>query len=156
SAAVLRDILKTSNDKNWNSVAIRALGALGEQEFAGQFLEIVQDLKNPLTPAALIALGDLGEVKALPKVREGLASRNLHIVHASARAAGKLLAVPGMKADELRDQLAGILADGDADAGLRWMALETLVAVKDPRLDKALLAVVRDAGQEGSGLLERT
>jgi hypothetical protein len=155
SAGVLRDILKTSNDKTWNSVAIRAVGALGEQEFAGRFLEIAQDLKNPLAPAALIALGDLGEVKALPKVREGLASRNQHIVYVSTRAAGKLLAVPGVKADELRDQLAALLADGDADSGLRRLALETLVAAKDPRLDKTLLVVVRDAGLEGSGLMGR-
>ncbi len=76
SAPVLREILKTSNDTTWNSVAIRALGALGEKEMTAQFLEIVQDLKNPLAPAALIALGDLAEVKALPKVREGIASRN--------------------------------------------------------------------------------
>jgi HEAT repeat protein len=153
---VLRGILKTSNDKNWNSVAIRALGAFGEKEFAPQFLDIVQDLKNPLAPAALIALGDLGEVKALPKVREGLASRNDHIVYASARAAGKLLAVPGVKADELRDQLAALLADADANQGLRQLALETLLTAKDPRLDKALLAVVHDAGLEGSALMVRT
>jgi HEAT repeat protein len=153
---VLRDILKTSNDKNWNSVAIRALGAFGEKEFAAQFLEIVQDLKNPLAPAALIALGDLGEVKALPKVREGLASRNDRIVYASARAAGKLLAVPGVRADELRDQLAGLLTDADANQGLRLLALETLLAAKDPRLDKALQAVVHDAGLEGSELMART
>src|SRR5262249_57242432 len=98
---VLRDILKTSNDTTWNSAAIRALGALGEKEFAPQFLEIVQDLKNPLAPAALVALGDLGEAKALPKVREGLASRNPQVAHASARAAGRLLALPGVKADQL-------------------------------------------------------
>ena len=65
---VLRDILKTSNDTTWNSAAIRALGALGEKEYTTQFLEIVQDSKNPLAPAALVALGDLGETKALPKV----------------------------------------------------------------------------------------
>jgi hypothetical protein len=153
---VLRDILKTSNDRNWNSVAIRALGALGEKEFAAQFLEIVQDLKNPLAPAALVALGDLGEVKAVPKVREGLASRNDHIVHASARAAGKLLAVPGVKADELRDQLAALLADADASQGLRLLALQALLTAKDPRLDKVLQTVVRDAGLEGTELMVRT
>jgi HEAT repeat protein len=153
---VLRDILKTSNDTTWNSAAIRALGALGEKEYAPQFLDMVQDLKNPLAPAALIALGDLGEVKALPKVREGLASRNEHVAYAAARAAGKLLARPGVKADDLRDQLAALFADADAGEGLRLAALETLVAVKDPRLDQALRSAVRDAGQEGTSLMART
>src|SRR5262249_24428172 len=151
-----RDILKTSNDTTWNSAAIRALGALGEKEFAAQFLEIVQDLKDPLAPAALIALGDLGETKALPKVREGLASRKDSVAYAAARAARKLLAVPGVKADELRDQLAALFADGDAGEGLRLAALEALVAVNDTRLDKALRAAVRDAGLDGSSLLART
>jgi HEAT repeat protein len=153
---VLRDILKTSNDTTWNSAAIRALGALGEKEFAPQFLEIVQDLKDPLAPAALIALGDLGETKALPKVREGLVSRNEHIALTSARAAGKLLALPGVKADELRDQLAVLFADPDAGEGLRRVALETLVKVNDPRLDKALRTAVRDASLEHTALLART
>jgi HEAT repeat protein len=153
---VLRDILKTSNDTTWNSAAIRALGALGEKEFSPQFLEIIQDLKNPLAPAALVALGDLGEAKALPKVREGLASRNAHVAHASARAAGKLLALPGVKADDVRDQLAALFADADAGEGLRLAALDTLVQVNDPRLDRALRAAVRDAGLEGTSLMART
>src|SRR5262249_2540195 len=153
---VLRDILKTSNDTTWNSAAIRALGALGEKEFAPQFLEIVQDLKDPLAPAALIALGDLGEAKALPKIKDGLASRNDHVALSSARAAGKLLARAEGKADDLRDQLAALVADADASQELRAAALEALVAVKDPRLDKALATAVRDAGLEGSGLLVRT
>src|SRR5207247_1615044 len=110
---VLRDILKPSNDTTWNGAAVRALGALGEKEFAPQFLEIVQDLKHPLAPAALVALGDLGEEKALPRVREGLASRNERVAHAAARAAGQLLALPGVKAAELRDQLAALFADAD-------------------------------------------
>jgi HEAT repeat protein len=156
SVPVLRDILKTSNDTTWNGAAIRALGALGEKEFAPQFLEIAQDLKNPLAPAALLALADLGETKALPKVREGLSSRNEHIAFTSARAAGKLLAVPGVKADDLRDQLAALFADPDAGEALRRAALETLVKVNDPRLDKALRAAVRDAGMEGTSLMART
>jgi HEAT repeat protein len=153
---VLREILRTSNDTTWNSAAIRALGALGEKEFAGQFLEIVQDLKNPLAPAALVALGDLAEAKALPKVRDGLGSRNQSVAYASARAAGKLLALPGVKADDLRDQLAALFADADASEWLRLAALDTLVKVKDPRLDKALRAAVRDAGLEGTSLMART
>lgn len=156
TVGVLRDILKTSNDTTWNSVAIRALGALGEKEMSGQFVEIVQDLKNPLSPAALIALGDLGEVKAIPKVREGLASRNDRLNYASVRAAAKVLAVPGVKADELRDQLAALYADADANSNLRLWALDTLVKVNDDRLNKALLAAVKDAGLEGSELMQRT
>jgi hypothetical protein len=153
---VLRDILKTSNDTTWNSAAIRALGALGEKEFAAQFLGIVQDLKDPLAPAALLALGDLGEEKALPRVREALASRNERVAYAAAQAAGQLLALPGVKADALRDQLAALFADADAGEGLRLAALEALVKVNDPRLDKALRSAVREAGLEGTSLLART
>jgi HEAT repeat protein len=153
---VLRQILKESNDTTWNSAAIRALGALGEKEFAPQFLEYIQDLKNPLAPAAIIALADLGEVKALPKIREGLSSRNEHLAYTCAHAAGKLLAIPGVKADELRDQLAALFADGDASEGLRRAALEALVAANDPRLDKALLTAVRDGSLEHTSLLQRT
>ena len=156
TVGVLRDILKTSNDTNWNSVAIRALGALGEKEMAAQLLEIVQDLKNPLTPAALIALGDLGEAKAIPKVREALASRNDYRKFAEVRVAAKLLKIPGIKADDLRDQLAAIFADGDSNPSLRLSALDALVAVKDVRLDKALLAALTDAGLENSELLARS
>ncbi len=45
---VLRQILKESNDTTWNSAAIRALGALGEKEFAPQFLEYIQDIFQKL------------------------------------------------------------------------------------------------------------
>jgi HEAT repeat protein len=152
----LRDILRTSNNTAWNGAAIRALGALGEKDFAPQFLEIVQDLKRPLAPYALVALGALGEVKALPVVREALKSRNDHIVLAGIRAATKLVPLSDAKTDEIRDQLAGLLADADAAQGLRAAALEALLTLKDPRLDRALAAVVRDAGLEGSPLLERT
>src|SRR5262249_44742640 len=124
AAGVLRDILKNSNDTAWNGVAIRALGALGEKDAATRCLEIVQDRKDPLAPAALIALGDLGEAKALPKIKDGLASRNDHVALSSARAAGKLLARAEGKADDLRDQLAALVADADASQELRAAALE--------------------------------
>src|SRR4029077_9369856 len=101
----LRDILQTSNNTAWNGVAIRVLGALGEKEFAPQFLEIVQDLKRPLAAQALVALGDLGEVKALPRVREALKSRNDHIVLTGIRAATKLVLLSDAKTDDVRDQL---------------------------------------------------
>src|SRR5262249_26123716 len=99
ATGVLRDILKTSNDTGWNAVAIRALGALGDKEVVPQCLQIVQELKHPLAPAALVALGDLGEAKALPRVKEALASRNDRVALAGVRAAGKLLARPEIKAD---------------------------------------------------------
>jgi HEAT repeat protein len=152
----LRDILTTSNNTAWNGVAIRALGALGEKEFAAQFLESVQDLKRPLAPYALVALGDLGEVKALPRVREALKSRNDHIVLAGIRAAAKLVPIANEKTDDVRDQLAALLADADAGPDLRTAALAALLTLKDTRLDRALDLVVRDARLEGSNLLERT
>ena len=142
---VLRDILKTSNDTSWNSVAIRALGALGDKEQAAPFLEIIQDLKRPLAPAALIALGDLGEVKALPKVGEGLNSRSDRVVMASARAAGKLIGLTDADTVALRDS-----------QEVRLAALNALLVLKDPRVNRVLVAAVSDAALEGSILLERT
>src|SRR5207302_1654028 len=56
TAARLKEILETSNDVGWNSAAVRALGALGTKESAPKFLEMIEDLKNPLAPPALIAL----------------------------------------------------------------------------------------------------
>jgi HEAT repeat protein len=149
----LRTILKTSNDITWNSAAIRALGALGVKDVAPQLLDIVQDLRRPLAPAALIALGDLGEQKALPRVREALASRNERLAAASARAAGKLLARTDAKTDDVRDQLAALVADADAAQHVRSAALDALLALKDARLDHALAEAVRDVGLEGSALL---
>src|SRR6266567_8121058 len=102
----LRKILETSNDVDWNSAAMRSLGRLGAIELAPQFLEIARNAKNPLAPSALIALGDLHEVKALEIARAGFASRDTEIVTASARAAGNLLALATVKADDVHDQLA--------------------------------------------------
>src|SRR5260370_20884982 len=95
-------------------MAVRAVGGLGEKSLAPQFLEYVKDLKHPLATAALLALADLGEVKALPKIREGLASRNDRIVSASAPPAGKLLSLPAAKADDVQDRLANLLSHVDA------------------------------------------
>ena len=97
----------------------------------------MQDLKRPLAPYALVALGDLGEVKALPKVREGLSSRNDRTVLASIRAASRLLAAADGRSDDIRDQLAALLTDGDAAQELRVAALEALVKLKDKRLNRA-------------------
>jgi hypothetical protein len=72
---------------------------------------------------------------------------------ASARAAGNLAGLPGVKADAVRDQLAGLLADPQAPQEARAVALDSLVALNDPRLDGALAQAVRDAGLEESDLL---
>lgn len=151
----LRKILEMSNDIAWNSAAVRALGALGASDFAPQFLEIARNNGNPLGPSALIALGDLHEAKALEISRAGFASRNPERLAASARAAGNLVALPGVSADDVRDQLATLLADRGAWQPARLAALNSLLALNDPRLDGALAVAVRDAGLENGDLLNK-
>ena len=151
----LRKILETSNDVAWNSAAIRGLGRLGAVDLAPQFLQIEGNPGSPLAPSALIALGDLHEVKAMEIARAGFASRNAEMLTASARAAGNLLAVPGVSAENVRDQLATLLADPGAPQEARAAALDSLTKLDDPRLDGALVQAVRDAGLEGSDLLEK-
>ncbi len=149
----LRKILETSNDVDWNSAAMRSLGRLGALELAPQFLQIARNAKNPLAPSALIALGDLHEAKALEIARAGFASRDTEIVTASARAAGNLLALATVKADDVHDQLASLLADPGSPEQARAAALESLLKLNDPRLDSALAQAVRDARLEGGNLL---
>jgi HEAT repeat protein len=151
----LRKILETSNDVAWNSAAVRALGALGASDLAPQFLDMAQETGNPLGPSALIALGDLHEAKALEIARAGFASRNSERLAASARAAGNLLALPGVSADDVRDRLAALLADRGAWEPARLAALNSLLALNDPRLDGALAIAVRDADLESSDLLNK-
>jgi HEAT repeat protein len=155
--AELRKILATSNDVEWNSAAVRGLGRLGAADLTPRFLEMAADAKNPLAPSALIALADLREAKAVATVRAGLGSRNNELLTASARAAGNLAGLPGVNTDDVRDQLAALLADPGAPIEARSAALESLVALNDPRLDGALSRAVRDAGleTEGSDLLIR-
>jgi HEAT repeat protein len=151
----LRRIWESSHDLAWNAAAIRALGRLGQAEITPRLLEIVRDLRDPLAAPALIALGDLGEDRALPSVGEGLASRNDEVVVAAARAARKLLARPGARGDGVRDRLATLLADPYATPNVRSEALDALVALDDPRLGTALAAAARDSGLEGNELLRR-
>ena len=151
----LRKIFETSNDISWNAAAVRGLGRLGVVELAPQFWELARDAKSPLAPSALIALSDLHETRALEIVRAGFASRNTEVLTASARSAGNLVALPGVKADDVRDQLASLLADSGAPQEARAAALNSLVALNDPRLDGALNQAVRDAGLEGSDLLAK-
>ena len=75
---------------------------------------------------------------------------------ASARAAGNLVALPGVSADDVRDQLATLLADHGAWQPARLAALNSLLALNDPRLDGALALAVRDPGLESSDLLNKT
>jgi HEAT repeat protein len=150
----LRAIWQRSNDLAWNGAAIRALGRLGQSDIASRLLELAQELKDPLTAPALIALGDLQEPRALPLVRAGLASRSYEVVIASARAARKLLAHAAGRADDIRDELAALLSDVHATQPVRQAVLETLVGLDDPRLPQALSNAVRDAGLEGNPLLQ--
>jgi len=149
----LRKIFATSNDVGWNSAAIRGLGRLGVVELAPEFLEIARNAKNPLAPSAIIALGDLREAKALEIVRAGFASRDMEIVTASARASGNLLSLTTLKADDVRDQLASLLADPGSPEEARDAAFDSLLALNDSRLDGALAMAVRDARLEGGSLL---
>jgi HEAT repeat protein len=151
----LRKILTTSNDVAWNSAAVRGLGRLGVAELAPQFLEMARNAKNPLAPSALVALGYLHETRAVASVRAGLASRNTDLLIASARAAGNLAALPGVTADDVRDQLASLLADPGASLEARAAALDSLVTLNDARLDGALSQAVRDAGLEEGDLLNK-
>ncbi len=153
AGADLRKILQTSNDIAWNSAAVRALGRLGELELGPQFFDMARNAKNPLVASALIALADLGEAKGLEIVREGFTSRNNEVLSASARAAGKLLALPSVRGDDVRDQLASLVVDPDAPQEARGAALDSLVVLNDARLDGALSKALRDAGLEGSDLL---
>src|SRR3989442_4280340 len=77
------------------------------------------------------------------------------VVTAGVRAAARLLALPAVKADDLRDRLAAILADANAPQETRAAALDALLALNEARLNNALGAAVRDAGLEGSELLRR-
>ena len=147
----LRKILATSNDVEWNRAAVRGLGRLGAADLTPQFLAMAGDAKSPLAASALIALGDLHETRAIAMVRTGLGSRNAELLTASARAAGSLVALPGVQADDVRDQLAALLADPGASLEARTAALDSLVTLKDPRLDGALSRAVRDAGLENEG-----
>jgi HEAT repeat protein len=151
----LRKILETSNDVAWNSAAIRALGALGAADFAPRFLEMARNTGSSLGPSALVALGDLHEAKVLEIARAGFTSRDPERLAASARAAGNLVALPGISANDVRDELARLLADRSAWQPARLAALNSLVALNDPRLNGALARAVRDAGLEGSDLLNK-
>jgi HEAT repeat protein len=149
----LHQILKSSNDLEWNRAAIRALGRLGETAYAAQFLILARHLHHPECQASILALADLGDPAVLPILSEAFSSRNDEIVTTAARGTGTLLARANVKADDLRERLAALLADVDASQPARSAALESLVKLRDARLHHALAVAVRDGLIEGSGLL---
>jgi HEAT repeat protein len=155
TADEMKRILETSNDAGWNRAAIRVLGALGAKELAPKFSGYVSSWKNPQATAALLALADLGEPQALPRISEALTARGDEIMIAGTRAASRLLAQPGINGDAVRDQLAALLDDSTASEAVRSAALDALEALKDPRLDRGLALADADATLEGTNLLGR-
>jgi len=75
-------------------------------------------------------------------------------VSASARAAGKLLALSERGDQPARSQLAALLGDEDGALEARTEALRALVALSDPGLDSALSTAVRDGHLEETGLIK--
>ncbi|MSR67080.1 MAG: hypothetical protein EXS24_06885 [Pedosphaera sp.] len=71
----------------------------------------------------------------------GLAQRSA--IGAAARAAAKWFAIH--KSEIVRDDLAALLADSEADVYTRTEALEALAVLKDARLGRVLPGVVREA-----------
>jgi HEAT repeat protein len=148
-------IWRTSNDSAWNAAALRALARLGQAELAPKLLELARTPSDPLAPAALIGLGDLGVAEALPIARTSLASRSDALTIAAIRASTRLLKRPELRDEAIRDRLAALLADSNASQEVRTTALDALVELKDPRLPASLDAAARDAGLEGTPLLAR-
>jgi hypothetical protein len=152
----IRRIWQNSNDLAWNAAAIRALARLGQHDIAPRLLEIARTPGEPLADSALIGLGDLHSVEALPVVREALNSRREEVVVAAAWAAASLLGGPAkVRDDAILDRLAAILADADASPNMRLAALRSLSAIApdNSRFNHALDAVTRDANLENTPLL---
>jgi HEAT repeat protein len=151
----LREIVRTGNDTAWTGAAIRALAALGDQQIAPRALEIAEDLRDQLAPYALVALGRLGAPHTAAIFREGIRSRDDRIVAAAIRGAAALLARGEAEDASLRDGMARLLASADAGPEVRTAALEALMLLEDPRLDRALVVAAVDARLETTPLLVR-
>jgi hypothetical protein len=151
----LRRIWQTSNDLAWNAAVIRALARLGQADITPKLLELARVPGDPLAPSALVGLGYLGSAEALPIVQEAIGSRSEALVIAATQAAARLLALPEVKSEPVRDRVAALLADADATEAVRTAALDAMIALDDPRLVPTLSAVARDANLEGSPLLAR-
>lgn len=150
----LRRIWETSNDPVWQRPAIEALGGLQASEFTQRFLGIAQDFSHPLAPAAIIALGHLRARKALPIVDKGLTSGYRHVVLASARAASRLLSLPGVTGDRIRDQLVSLFGDKRKSLAVRMAAFKSLQALGDSRVSRISISVVDEAALERTQLLK--
>lgn len=154
SVDALRGIVNRSNDIAWTGAAMQALGALQDRELAPELLGIVEDLRHPLTPYALVALGELGEPRAIEVFREGVRSRDDRIVVASVQGAASLVKRGEIDDESLRDEIAGLLASADGSREVRTAALDALRELEDPRLDVALAAAALDGQLEGTPFLE--
>lgn len=155
STSTLRTIAASSNDVTWTGAAIRALGAMEDHELEPRLIDIVEDLRHPLAPYALVALGQVGEPAAAEVFRTAIRSRDDRIVAASVRGAAALMQRSGVDDESLRDDIAVLLASADASDDVRAAALDALETLEDPRLDAALAAAAVDAGLEGGTLLAR-
>ena len=151
----LKRILATSHDVNWQSAAIRALGALDERKMASVLLRHAAIFSNPLAPASILALADLQEEKAIPLVEKGLNSRNGRLVIASIRAAGKLQLLAKEKRETILKRLAGTAKDTELEERVRKHALEALVTLNYPQQDVVLASIIRERSLEGRHLLTR-
>jgi hypothetical protein len=70
------------------------------------------------------------------------------------RAVRKLVPPAGAQGDDIQDDLANLVGDAYTNQSVRTAALETLVSLNDSRLAAALSIAARDAGLEGSPLLQ--
>lgn len=153
AVAELDRIWLQSNDLGWTAAAMRGLARLGHDRYADGWLAIASDPSRPLAPAALLALADLGDPRAVPLLRGALDSRSDRLATAAARASALLL--QGRPDDPIADRLAEILADSQASPDLRSAALDALLALDSPALHQGLPPALRDAGLEGSPLQHR-
>jgi hypothetical protein len=152
-------IYQTSNDLDWKRAAIRALGLLGHNAFQSELGNLTRDLSHPLAPAALLARADLDDISVMQLLPAALSARSEAVTVAAARSSGKLLATePGRAspaASEIREGLATLAADPQAQIDARGYALEALLVGEDPHVDDVLIAMIRDVGIERTKLLLR-
>jgi len=147
TVAEMRRILETSNDDAWNASAILVLGGLREQQLRERFYAYVQGGQSgKLAAAAMIALAELGDGRALDLIRRWLDQRETEMDIAAAKSAYIALVEHRMQADDIVDRLARILSSG-RDWIVTRKAFETLTALDDRRLDAAAASALRNSRQ---------